>query len=96
MAPYEQFIMGLHCLVMLLCPNTKHKYGLLNSTGLGGSVGCKSDPTSDQESQVQSQLGLATFMEINHEIFSMIILSLLLIQERQLSFSGQRRCTSTG
>ena len=39
--------------------------------------------------------GLATFLEIDHEIFSMIILSLLLIQEGQWSISGKRMCTST-
>ena len=32
-------------------------------------------------------------VEIDHEIFSMVILSLLLIQEGQLSVSGQRMCT---
>ena len=31
-----------------------------------------------------------SFMEIDHEIFSTIILSLLLIQEGQLSVSGER------
>ena len=35
-------------------------------------------------------------VEIDHEIFSMVILSLPLIQEVQLSFSGKRMCTSTG
>ena len=30
---------------------------------------------------------------IDHEIFSMVILSLPLIQEGQLSVSGQRMCT---
>ena len=34
-----------------------------------------------------------SFLEIDHEIFSTIILSLLLIQEGQLSVSGQRMCT---
>ena len=34
-----------------------------------------------------------SFMEIDHEIFSMGILSLLLIQEGQLSISGERMCT---
>ena len=34
-----------------------------------------------------------SFMEIDHEIFSMVILSLLLIQEGQLSVSGERMCT---
>ena len=34
-----------------------------------------------------------SFMEIDHEIFSMGILSLPLIQEGQLSFAGERMCT---
>ena len=34
-----------------------------------------------------------SFMEIDHEIFSMVILSLPLIQEGWLSVSGERMCT---
>ena len=34
-----------------------------------------------------------SFMEIDHEIFSTVNLSLLLIQEGQLSVSGERMCT---
>ena len=34
-----------------------------------------------------------SFMEIDHEIFSTVILSLPLIQEGQLSVSGERICT---
>ena len=34
-----------------------------------------------------------SFMEIDHEIFSMVILSLPLIQEGQWSVSGKRMCT---
>ena len=34
-----------------------------------------------------------SFMEIDHEIFFTVILSLLLIQEGQLSVSGKRMCT---
>ena len=34
-----------------------------------------------------------SFVEIAHEIFSTVILSLLLIQEGQLSVSGERMCT---
>ena len=34
-----------------------------------------------------------SFMEIDHEIFSTVILSLPLIQEGQLSISGERMCT---
>ena len=34
-----------------------------------------------------------SFVEIDHEIISMVILSLPLIQEGQLSVSGERMCT---
>ena len=34
-----------------------------------------------------------SFVEIDHVIFSMVILSLSLIQERQLLVSGERMCT---
>ena len=34
-----------------------------------------------------------SFIEIDHEIFSTVILSLLPIQEGQLSVSGERMCT---
>ena len=34
-----------------------------------------------------------SFVEIDHEIFSMVILSLPLIQEGQLSVFGERMCT---
>ena len=34
-----------------------------------------------------------SLVEIDHEIFSTVILSLLLIQEGQLSVSGERMCT---
>ena len=33
------------------------------------------------------------FMEIDHEIFSMVILSVPLIEEEQLSVSRERMCT---
>ena len=36
------------------------------------------------------------FMEIDHIVFSTVILSLWLIQEEQLSVSGERMCTNTG
>ena len=35
-----------------------------------------------------------SFMGIDHEIFSAVILSLLLIEEGQLSVSGKRMCTN--
>ena len=37
-----------------------------------------------------------SFVEIDHGIFSTVILSLLLIQEGQLSVSGKRMCTILG
>ena len=39
------------------------------------------------------QGGQHSFMEIDHEIFSTVILSFPLIQEGQLSVSGERMCT---
>ena len=38
-------------------------------------------------------ISLLPYVEIDHEIFSMVILSLPLIQEGQLSVSGERMCT---
>ena len=35
------------------------------------------------------------YFEIEHEIYSVFILSLPLMQEGQLSVSGKRMCTST-
>ena len=42
------------------------------------------------------QLRQYSFIEIDHEIFSLIILSLLLIQEGKLSVFGRRMCIGTG
>ena len=50
--------------------------------------------TGDQEVAVQPPLRSATFFRRDdHEIFSTVILSLPLIQEGQLSVSGERMCT---
>ena len=51
--------------------------------GLGGSVGCAGPRRGRQHS----------FLEIDNEIFSTVILSISLIQEGQLSVSGERMCT---
>ena len=55
------------------------------------------DAPSDLEtrrSRVQPRRGRQhSFVEIDQEIFSTVILSLPLIQERQLSVSGERMCT---
>ena len=60
---------------------------------LGGSIGC-AVRLETRRLRVQPPPRSATsFTEINHEIFSTVILSLLLIQEGQLSVSGERMCT---
>ena len=71
--------------------------------GLGGSVGCASDwrpggrgckPSTPPPPHTQPQRGRQhSFVEIDHEIFSTVILSLPLIQEGQLSVAGERMCT---
>ena len=51
-------------------------------------------PTGDQEVVSDPRRGRQhSFVEIDHEIFSTVILSLPLIQEGQLSVSGERMCT---
>ena len=62
-------------------------------TGLGGAVGCASDwrPGGRRFDPRQGQQH--SFVEIDHEIFSTVILSLPLIQEGHLSVSGKRMCT---
>ena len=50
----------------------------------------------DQEFEGSISTGVGSFVEIDHEIFSTVILSLPLIQEGQLSVSGERMCTSIG
>ena len=50
-------------------------------------------PTGDQEVAGSTPAEVATFfVEIDHEIYT-VILFLLLIQEGQLSVSGERMCT---
>ena len=52
-------------------------------------------PTGDQEvaDSTPRRGRQHSFLEIDHEIFSTVILSLPLIQEGQLSVSGERMCT---
>ena len=51
-------------------------------------------PTGDQEIAGSFPPGRQhSFVEIYHELFCTFILSLLLIQEGQLSVSGKRMCT---
>ena len=57
-------------------------------------------PTGDQETAGSTVIPAIarqhTSVEFDHEIFSTVILYLPLIQEGQLSISGERMCTSTG
>ena len=61
--------------------------------GLGGSVGCASDWRPGGRGYDPCRGRQHSFVEIDHEIFSTVILSLPLIQEGQLSVSGERMCT---
>ena len=61
--------------------------------GLGGSVGC-TVRLETRRSRVRPHGGRQhSFVEIDREIFSTVILSLPLIQEGQLSVSGEKMCT---
>ena len=61
--------------------------------GLGGSVGCTSDWRPGGRGFNPRQGRQHSFVEIDHEMFSTVILSLPLIQEGLLSVSGERMCT---
>ena len=65
----------------------------LFTTGLGGSVGCASDWRPGGRGFDPRRGRQHSYVEIDHEIFSTVILSLPLIQEGQLSVSGERMCT---
>ena len=60
---------------------------------LGGSVGCAFDWRPGGRGFDPRRSRQHSFMEIDHEIFSTVILSLPLIQVGQLSVSGERMCT---
>ena len=47
------------------------------------------------ENKFWNFMQIVSLVEIDHEIFSTVILSLQLIKEGQLSVSGERMCTST-
>ena len=51
-------------------------------------------PTGDQEvaGSTPAEGGYTSFVDIDHEVFSTVILSLPLIQEGQLSVSVERMC----
>ena len=61
--------------------------------GLSGSVGCALDWRPGGRRFNPRRGRQHSFVEIDHEIFSTVILSFPLIQEGQLSVSGERMCT---
>ena len=61
--------------------------------GLGGLVGCASDWRPGGHGFDPRRGRQHSFVDIDHEIFSTVILSLPLIQNGQLSDSGERMCT---
>ena len=61
---------------------------------VGGSVGCDVRLETRRSRGFNPRRGRQhSLVEIDHEIFSTVILSLPLIQEGQLSVSGERMCT---
>ena len=64
-----------------------------STVGLGGSVECASDWRPGGRGFDPRRGRQHCFVEIDYEIFSTAILSLPLIQEGQLSVSGERMCT---
>ena len=66
---------------------------MLIVAGLGGSVRCASDWRPGGRGFDPRRGWQNSFVEVAHEIFSTVILSLPLIQEGQLSVSGERMCT---
>ena len=66
---------------------------VLNPDGIGGSVGCASGLRSGGCGFDHRQVWQHSFVEIDYEIFSTVILSLLLIREGQMSVSGKRMDT---
>ena len=74
--------------------STAHSQGqFIHIPGLGGAVGCASDWRPGGRGFDPRRGRQHSFVEIDHEIFSTVILSLPLIQEGQLSVSGERMCT---
>ena len=71
----------------------KFTFFLFLNAGLGGSVGCASDWRPGGRGFDPRRGRQHSFLDIDHEIFSTVILSLPLIQEGQLSVPGERMCT---
>ena len=76
----------------LMLQSTNILYSYLQA-GFGGSVGCTSNWRPGGRGIDPRRGRQHSFMEIDHEIFYTVIFSLLLLQEGQLSVSGERMCT---
>ena len=91
MCCYIHLFMYMHCLYVAMCYLTQEQvFCICNGihslrVGLGGSVGCASDWRPGGRGFDPRRGRQHSFAEIDHEIFSTVILSLPLIQERQLS-----------
>ena len=83
------FIQKLLIFVLLLREN-RHYYTLLASVA---QLDAPSDWRPGGRGFNPRRGRQHSFVEIDHEIFSTVILSLPLIQEGQLSVSGERMCT---
>ena len=88
------FITSFHrCLANVISTDYARSRTGQYTSSLGGSVGC-AVRLETRRSRVQPRRGRQhSFVEIDHEIFSTVILSLPLIQEGQFSVSGERMCT---
>ena len=90
---------GFHLKLILILHFSKSCVILQTSHGdktdLCGSVSCESDWRSGGCGIDPCQIRQHSFVEIDDEIFPTVILTLLLIQEGQLSVSDERICTST-
>ena len=88
----KQLELSLHCLCRFISQNIK-----VNMVDLRPASVAQLDAPSDWRPGGRGfnpRRGRQhSFVEIDHEIFSMVILSLPLIQEGQLSVSGERMCT---
>ena len=91
MPPISNEIGGAYCFVVV------HPFPLLVSPFVMPAPVAQLDAPSDWRPGVRGfnpRRGRQhSFVEIDHEIFSTVILSLPLIQEGQLSVSGERMCT---
>ena len=82
-----------HLTCSLKCNRANHFSAKL-STDPASVAHLDARPTGDQEVAGSTPPRSATFfVEIDHEIFSTVILFLPLIQEGLLSFSDERMCT---